>query len=258
MDTPDTPRALEDHVVLIGWDAFTIQIVEQLLAAHNVVAIALERGDQVVEVDELFGQGAVHAHVGRYTDLKTFAPLRIDLCRKVFVNLPSDHESLIAVLSIRALHPDAEVDVVLSNEELRDTFYVAGVTYAVSPHNIASRVVASYVHEEDVGRFTSEILSATRARDDCEMQQYRVLPGHDFDGRPYDEVFWALREGFGAALLGVARDGARGARDLRKLPGPDETVRAGDALVLLVRGDRESELTEMFGVREGVARDFDS
>ena len=258
MTTPDPGDRLEDHVVLIGWDAFTVQIVEQLLAAQNVVALALERDDQVVEVLELFGEGAVHTHVGRYADLKTFSSLRLDLCRKIFVNLPSDHESLIAVLSIRALHPEAEVDVVLSNEELRDTFYVAGVTYAVSPHNIASRVVASYVHEEDVGRFTSEILTATVAKNDCEMQQYQVLPGHEFDGRSYDEVFWDLRERFAAALLGVARDGEDGARDLRKLPGPDEIVRAGDALVLIVRGARESELTDMFGVREGVARDFDS
>ena len=109
-----------------------------------------------------------------------------------------------------------------------------------------------------MGRFTSEILSATSDRDDCEMQQYRVREEHEFVDQPYDDVFWTLRERFGCALLGVARDEPSGERALRKLPGPDERVRPGDALVLVVRGDRESELTAMFGVREGVARDFDS
>lgn len=248
---------LSNHVVILGWDDFSRDIIAQLLAAQNTVALGTNRPEDEVEVERAFGEDRVHLGVGNFTNISSFDELEIGRCRKVFVNLETDHDNLIAVLAVRRLFPEVQIDVVIDNEELQDTFFVAGVTYAVSPHAIASRVVASHVYEEDVGRFTSEILSATEAQNDCEMQQYRVLEGHAYAGRPYDEVFWDLKERFDCALLGVSKTDADGARTLHKLPGPDVHVEAGDYLVLILRGDREQEVVEMFGVDEGVARQFD-
>lgn len=256
MAEPAQPE-LSNHVVILGWDDFNRGIIEQLLAAENEVAVAVNDPDDRDDILHAFPPGSLHVAVGRFDDLSSFESLHLAGCRKVFVNLGRDHDSLIAILKIQSAHPNVEIDVALQNEELRATFYVAGVTYAVSPHAIASKVVASYIYEEDVGEFTTEILRATQRKDDCEFQQYHVLPDHPYAGEPYDEVFWDLRERFGVALLGLSKVDEDGERTLHKLPDADIVVEEGDYLVLIVRGDHEDALVEMFGVDEGIARQFD-
>lgn len=246
---------LNQHIIILGWDQFAHGLVEQLLAADNQLAVVTSDTEARTTIYEEFGRESVYVAVSSLMDFHRLDGVGIERCRKVFVNLESDHDSLIAVLSLQAeFGENLNIDVVVQNENLQDTFYVAGANYAVSPGALASNIVASQIYEEDAGEVYAELLYATETLEDCELQQYRITEANEYCGETYGSLFWGLKEKYNAVVLGLSKVSDEGRHNLHKMPEGDLEVEAGDYAVVMVRGDREEDLVEMFGVDEGIAR----
>ena len=246
-------NTLENHIVVLGWDQFSYGLVDQLLAADNQIAVVTASTDAKQVINETFGT-EVRVVVNPVMDVTHLEDVRIEQCKKVFVNLTSDNESLVAVLNLQAEYgADLSIDVVIENPSLQDTFYVAGANYAVSPESLSSNVIASHIYEEDVGRFTSEFLHATESENDCEFQQYRILEENKYCGSDYETVFWDLKKEFNCVVVGLSKR-VDGERTLQKAPDWETSVNEGDYVVLMTPGTAEDDLIELFGVDEGTAR----
>ncbi|MFB6262945.1 MAG: NAD-binding protein [Bradymonadaceae bacterium] len=211
---------LEDHIVIIGWNALGNWVARQLLAADQQVAVVTDDPSDRDVIREEFGADSVFVSVNSLNDFSKLDSVRIPSCRKVFVNFANDDDSLIAVLGLQEeFGSDLAVDVVVHNDDLRDTFYVAGANYTVSPRSLSSRIIATHVFEQDVGEFTSEFIHATESDDDIEFQQYRIRSDHPLCGETYESVFWTLKREYNCVVLGLSRREPGGGRELHKLPG---------------------------------------
>lgn len=243
---------MEKHVVIVGWDDFSRAVARQLRAAKNEVAVVTSTRDDLDDIRESLGEEGVETCYSPMSNFEVLTDVDIEASSKVFVNLDSDEENLIAILNLKKLYDGLEFDVVLNNRELEDTFYVAGVTYAVSKEQVASRIVASHMFEPEVGRFNRELIEASPNPDECDMVQFLVTGECELAGASWGDAMDRLRGDFGCLPVGLSRPNGDGTRELEKIPSPDVTIEEGDYVLLVLRRGSIPEMEELFGVEEGI------
>lgn len=243
---------MEKHVVIVGWDDFSRGVARQLRAAKNEVAVVTSDRDAREDIRESLGEEGVAICYSPMSDFETLADIDIEASSKVFVNLESDEANLIAILNLKELYDGLEFDVVLNNRELEDTFYVAGVTYAVSKEQVASRIVASHMFEPEVGRFNRDLIEASPNPDECDMVQFLVTEDCELAGSAWGDAMERLRGDYGCLPVGLSRPVDDGTRELDKLPSPDTTIEPDDYLLLILRRGSIPDMEGLFGVEEGI------
>jgi voltage-gated potassium channel len=252
---PNTPIDFENHVVILGWDTLAHRITRQLVVADKKVAVITRQTDAREVIREAFSPENVRVHLSQLNDWSTFDQVNIEQASKVFVNLADEEDGLVAILNMKALYDGLEFDVVLSTPELEETFYTAGVTYAVSPQNLASKLTASHLFEPEVATYTSDLLSASDEADEHDIQQYELLDSNEYVGQTWGDLFWTLKDDLNCVPIGIGRSSADAmGRDLEKIPSDDRTLRAGDHIILITSGAKEDDLESFFGTDEGIGR----
>ena len=252
---PDAPIPFENHVVILGWDELAHRIARQLVIADKQVVVITKQAEAREVIRDAFSSDAVRVHLSQLNDWTRFDQVNIEAAFKVFVNLDNEEESLVAILNLKSLYDGLEFDVVLENQELEDTFYAAGVTYAVSSRNLASKLTASHLFEPEVARYTSDLLSASEAAEEHDIQQYELLETNAYVGRTWGDLFWTLKEDFNCVPLGLGWETPDEAgRALEKMPANDRPLRAGEHVILITAGAQEAALEDFFGVEEGIRR----
>lgn len=251
---PDPSVPFTNHIIVLGWDALAHHITRQLVIAGRKVVVITHQTDVRDVIRDAFSPDDVRVHLSQLNDWSTFDQVNIEESYKVFVNLDNEEDSLVAILNLKALYDGLEFDVVLENQELEETFYAAGVTYAVSTQNLASKLTASHLFEPEVAAYTSDLLSASDAADAHDMQEYELLDEHDHVGQTWGDLFWTLKEQFNCVPIGLGRSTETGARELRKIPADDTPLRAGDHVVLITSSTKEDVLESFFGIDEGTRR----
>lgn len=252
---PDSSIDFDNHVVILGWDALAHRITRQLVLADKQVAVITQQTEAREIIREAFASEDVRVHLSQLNDWSTFDRVNIEKSFKVFVNLDNEEDSLVAILNMRALYDGLEFDVVLNNPELEDTFYTAGVTYAVSPRNVASKLTASHLFEPEVATYTSDLLSVDTEAGDHDIQQYELLESNEYVGRTWGDLFWALKEELNCVAIGIGRPKPDAVgRELTKVPSDERTLRAGEHIVVITAGEQEPALESFFGTNEGIRR----
>lgn len=245
----------EDHVVLLGWDALAHRITRQLVVADRQVVVITHQTEARDVIQEAFAPEHVRVYLSQLNDWSTFDRVNIEQTSKVFVNLDDEEESLVAILNLRARYDGLEFDVVLNNPELEETFYTAGVTYAVSPRNVASKLTASHLFEPDVATYTADLLTASEEAGEHDIQQYELLDSNEYVGQTWGDLFWTLKEDLNCVPIGLGRPKPDGpGRELDKVPPDDTPLRAGDHVILITAGANEDALESFFGTEEGIRR----
>ncbi len=245
----------ENHVVLLGWNALAHRITRQLVLADKQVAVITRQTEARELIRETFSPGEVQVHLSQLNDWSAFDQVNIERSIKVFINLDSEEDSLVAILNLKALYDGLEFDVVLENPELEETFYAAGVTYAVATENLASKLTSSHLHEPEVATFTSDLLSASEKNGDHDIQQYELLGTNGYVGQTWGDLFWDLKEQLNCVPIGLARPQPGEPRhDLTKVPPEDMRLQAGDHIVLITAAEKEPALESFFGTDEGIRR----
>lgn len=246
-------NTFENHVVILGWDDLAHQITRQLVLAKKRVAVITRQPEARELIQEAFSPSNVQVLLSQLNDWSTFDRVNIEESFKVFVNLENEEDSLVAILNLKALYDGLEFDVVLENPELEETFYSAGVTYAVSTQNLASKLTAGHLFEPEVAAYTSDLLSASNHPGDHDIQQYELLTSNPFVGQTWSDLFWELKEQFNCVPLGIGRSKPDTVgRELTKTPSDDHPLRAGDHVILVTAVRKESELESFFGTDEGI------
>lgn len=249
----DEPLPFTDHVVIVGWNALAHRITRQLVLAGRKVAVITRQTEARDVIRDAFSPDDVQVHLSKLNDWETFDRVNIEDSFKVFVNLDDEEESLVAILNMQAQYENLEFDVVLSNPELEDTFYTAGVTYAVSTKNLASKLTASHLFEPEVATYTSDLLSAGDEPGGHDIQEYELIESNPYVGQTWYNLFWDLKDELNCVPIGLGREqpDAPG-RELIKIPADDTTLQAGDHVVLIMAAEKEEALEQFFGTSEGL------
>lgn len=249
----DSSNMFTNHVVILGWDDLAHEITRQLVVADKQVAVITRQSEVKELIQETFSENEVHVLLSQLNDWSTFDRANIEESFKVFVNLDNEEDSLVAILNLKALYNGLEFDVVLENPELEETFYSAGVTYAVSTRNLASKLTAGHLFEPEVAEYTSDLLSASNQPGDHDIQQYELLASNPYVGQTWSDLFWEIKTRFNCVPLGIGRSKPDTVgRELTKTPPDDHVLREGDHIVLVTSVEKESALESFFGTDEGI------
>lgn len=104
-------RRLKDHTVIVGWDAYAIELARDLRADGTPMAIMLPPGEEDTAVRRVLGQGAI-VLTGDLYDRRSWQRIRMMSARAIVV-FASDLELLRIVETFRAFEPtrqDRDID----------------------------------------------------------------------------------------------------------------------------------------------------
>lgn len=245
----------EGHAVIIGWNNFGKMVVEQLLGVGKQVAIVTSVKDDIDHIKDLYNTKSIYTLYGDYGSHEMLKKTNIEQSSIVFVNLDNDTEKLVYILNLKKAYPNLEYVVTLDNGDLKNTFISAGVTNTISKHEIASKLLASYMFEPDVAAFSESVMSFAGGDGDYDIKQLLVLATNPYVGKAYQEAFFDMKQRYNAVLVGITKRDKFGNKRLIKNPLGDLKVSPGDYLIIILNGKAFNLLRRVFGVDEGYIRE---
>lgn len=241
---------LKDHAVIIGWNSFGKTVTDQLVGAGKSVAIITRDKTNIDFIKENYNSNNVFALYTDYSTIEHLQKAKIEDSSMVFVNMEDDTEKLVYILNLKKSFTGLKYIVSLDNADLKQTFVAAGVTYALSKNEIASKLLASYMFEPDVALFNEEIIAVAETDELYDIKQYQVLKSNPYAGMMYDKAFYDIKRACNAVLVGIVK-GQNESRKLYKNPDGELPIDVDDYLLLLVNGMGEKKLTQLFRTGEG-------
>ena len=246
-----------NHVVIIGWDNFAKSVVDNLMPTSARVAVVANEKAHIDMVRSTYPKEKVY---GLYADFQNFELIRKanpNRSAMIFINRKDDTDKLIYYVNCRKhFSRNANYAVIPSNPQLAGTFRDAEVDYVLSKDEIASNVIASYIFEPHVARYSEDLLSGASHKGQHDIIQIYVKDGNPFAGKSYNELVFDILQAYQAVLIGLVRQDA-GRRQIYKNPqDPKLTAEAGDFLLLVANGKSIEAIEEDFGVTEGTYNHF--
>ncbi|MFK7900952.1 MAG: TrkA family potassium uptake protein [Cyclobacteriaceae bacterium] len=242
------------HTVILGWDSFARSVADQLVGVGDEIAIISDDKQDIELIHEHYSgkQKQIYTLYTEYDNFDTVKKSNLDDAKTVFVNGKTDTDKLVNVLTIKGEYPDLNYIVTLDNPNLRETFHSAGVTYPISKLEISSKLLASYIFEPDVARFSEELMSYAESDDDFDIKQFYLRDFHPYSKGTFEEAFFDLKKKYNTILIGISRQDEEGKTIHIKNPEEEVQLQAADYLILIAKGMYEEQLEEFFDVREGV------
>ena len=240
-----------NHVVIIGWNDFSQMVADQLIGAGKDIAIVTDKREHIDHITEKYRNKSVFT---LYTDFQNYEILdkaNIKESSVVFVNLPDDTEKLVYVLNLKKIYENLEYVVTIENSNLKNTFRGAGVTNAISPNEISSKLLASYMFEPDVASYTEDIMSFAKNENDYDIKQFLVTHDNPYLNKTYQESFFDLKRRYNTILIGISKKDKNGNRKLIKNPLGEIGINLGDYLIVILNGTSFDLLLKVFNVEEG-------
>lgn len=242
-----------NHIVIIGWNDFSREVVHQLRNSDRQVAVVTDSKDNIDLIYGSFGKKDLFVLFSDWRDSSNFDKLNLDKASVVFVNLPNDTDNLIAMLNVKKVNSKVDFVVALESSSLKDTFVSAGCTHVLSKNAIAARLIASYTYEPDVAMYANDLITSTvyNQENEFDIQQYRIMATNPFAGHTFGHAFHTLKEKHNVIAIGICKT-QNGQRELIKVPKDDTLIEIGDYLILILNGKTEIEIVREFGIKEGV------
>jgi len=241
----------QNHVVVIGWNDFGKSVVTTLIAAKRQVAIITKDRSSIDIIHEYYNEDQVFTLFSDYQNYEFLEKANISKSSIVFINFNDDTEKLAYIINIRKHYGGLNYVVTLDNGNLKSTFHNAGVTYAISKHEIASKLLASYIYEPDVALFSEELIAFAHEDHEYDIKQFLVLENNPFVGVPYDKAFFDLKKQCNVVLIGLVKI-ENGRRTLHKNPSGDIKIEKGNYLMALIDKRGQDKLKFLFKIDEGV------
>lgn len=239
-----------DHMVIIGWNNFGKLITEQIVMASQNVAVVTNNKDDIDLIRDQFDEKVfvLYAELKNY---EAFQKINISKSASVFINIPSDSDTLVYLINLRKQFNNLNLVVALSNSELKETFYSAGADYVVSEKEISSKLIASFIFEPDVAHFAEDLISTATSELAVDMWEFQVTEKNQFANTDYFETYVQLKKEFNAVLLGLCKCGNDGNYKLMKNPPEGTKIEKNDYLILVCDGQVKHSIEKKFGVKEG-------
>lgn len=240
-----------NHVVIIGWNEFSLSVMNHLTAAGRQVALITKNRSDIDIVRELYDSDLVFTLYSDYNNFDLIEKANIRNSSIVFINLNDDTEKLVYIINLKKNFDNLKYVVTLDNGNLKSTFHHAGVTYAISKNEISSKLLASYIYEPDVALFSEEIIAYAHHDDEYDMKQVLVKEGNPMIGMFYDKAFFDLKKESNVVLIGLVKM-IDGQRKMLKNPEGSIKIEEGDYLILLMDRKGQRKINMMFKVDEGI------
>ena len=230
---------LRDHFIICGVGRVGRRVAAEI-AARNLSVVIVEQDPARVKWAQERNFPVI---LGDATTEPVLKQARIEFARGLASALTSDAQNVYIVLTARAMAPNLPIIARASEEAAESKLLKAGATAVIWPYGYAGQRMARMLTRPNVQRFLDLALSSLTDGDlDLQIEEVRVAEHSTLKGSRLDES--GLRDRLGVVLLAIRREGGR----LDFNPGPDQTISAGDFLIVLGDSGKLRELEVLAGI----------
>ena len=221
---------LSGHYILCGFGRMG-EIIAREFSRQHVPFIIIERNSDRVHFAMEQHYLAVEADASSEDVLRR---VHIERARGLVAAVSTDAENVYAVLTARLMRPDLFIISRAETEDARLKLKRAGADRVISPYHIGGQQLAQTALRPAVVDFVT--LATSSDNMDLNLEQV-----HLSDRSPLVDVTLldaGLRQKYGVVVVGIRR--LDGHMDFN--PAPEDSMRAGDDLIVLGRTDNLREL----------------
>lgn len=241
----------ENHVVIIGLNAFAKHIIKTLLDAHQKVAVVTDNKAEVDLLYERYGNERFFILYSDIDDYESFKKVNIEKSKFVHPALNSDTEELVMILNLKDYYPELKFIVVLEETNLKKTFHSAGVTYVLSKSEFASKLMASFIFEPAVADLTTDLITPNLSignEEEFDIQQFLVTEHNPLIDKNWGELCNLIRYKCRSIPIGIKKTDGR----LIKVPPDEIIVEPGDYIIFINNAQASKIISEdIFRIEQG-------
>ncbi len=242
----------KDHFIICGWTALSEIVLLELLTEKREVAVITNNQDDIPNIKRIEEKGKVFPIYGDPSKPDVLEQANIQEASVVVLTMEDDSKNLITALHIKEINPNTRMIVRTNRAELRKTMKIAGVTYVVTPHVMAGRLIASAAFEPEVANFVEDVTSATDIGG-YDLRQYTISNEH---AGTVGELSKRLHEKTRTTLVGIGRKKTKeGTKEggWEVIPNPEDNlkVNTGNVVILLGNDDQFKKVQDYLGTMQG-------
>lgn len=242
--------SFKNHVIIIGWDQFGRLIAEQITQAGHKVAIVTDDKTHIDLIEEHFDSGTTFVVFGELNAADSLEKAGIERASSILLHFNEDSEALVYLINLRKNYPMLNVVISLKNSELKETMYHAGATYVVPEKDISSKLLASFVFEPDVARFTEDLMTTADNGDAFDIFEFKVTEKNQYVNMPFIDVFIDMKKNHHATLIGMCKYKDTDYH-LIKNPPNEMKIQENDYLILITHGVAKKKIEVLFDTKQG-------
>jgi len=239
-----------NHFVIIGWDSFAKNVVDQIVNANCKVSVVTNNTNDLELIKDIYSDQTVFALLADYENMEALMKVNIIEANSVYVNFADDTKSLIYVINLKK-HFDVKVVIALQTSELKPTFQAIGVDHIISKNDITSRMVASYIFEPNVAAFTEDLIETSVEENDFDMHEYKIIECNPYLNMEYLDVFVDIKATYNCVLVGITKL-ENDKRTLVKNPSTSVKLELNDYIIIISSTNYQKKIEKDFGVKEGI------
>ncbi len=240
----------EDHIIVIGWNEFSKNVVDQLIITQNNIVLVVNNKEDIDLVNKLYQDKKVFSIFVEDSNYELLNSINIKKSSSVFLSMNSDSEMLVYVLNLLKVFGKLNIIVTINRSELKEPFLQAGVKHVVSKNEIASKLAASYIFEPDVAVFTEDLIASAAEKNQYDIQEFKVIESSVFANADYTKSFIEMKNKFDVILIGLSKL-IDGEWVVLKNPGQGTIIEPNDYIILIGSGQTQSDLIDALKVTEG-------
>lgn len=241
------------HIVVIGWDESTKQIVKNVVNEKRNIAIITANKNHIDEIYLEFSSKNVFVLYSTLSNYSYFSKANIADASVVVISALNDTEKLISVINLKVLYPTPRYVVTINDQSLVETFHNAGVENLICTNSISSHLTASYIFEPAVASFAVDLIGTIHNSETSDIEQFIIKPENLLCNKAYGEAFSIMKKEFNSILIGIQKRNEESSK-IHPLPSDDVIIEESDYLIVITMRNQKKKLEDFFGVQEGFIR----
>ncbi len=230
---------LRDHFIICGAGRVGRRVAQEI-AARNLPLVIVEQDPAQAKWAQELAYPVIFADA---TDEAVLRQARIEHARGLASAVTSDAQNVYIVLTARGMAPNLPIIARASEEAAEPKLLKAGANTVISPYSYAGVRIARMLTRPHVQRFIDLALSSLADEDlDLNIEEVRVSDSSKLVGASLRDA--DIRHRLGLIVLAVRREGGH----LKFNPGPDQTIAAGDYLIVIGDSQQLKGLETLAGV----------
>jgi voltage-gated potassium channel len=218
---------LEDHVIVCGGGRMGRQIVKELSATGVPYVVLETHEDSIARVREIDADALI-LRVDATRD-EHLHRAGITRARGLIAALSADTDNLFVCLSANGIKPELEIVARAYEDEARKKMLNAGADHVVNPLQTGGHHMVALMFRPHVLSFL-DVIASNHTELELLLEQVEIPEPSSVAGLALRDA--QIQKKTGLVVLAIESGNGAGPRFVYN-PGPDETLRSGDSLIVL-------------------------
>ncbi|MCL5963267.1 MAG: NAD-binding protein [Candidatus Thermoplasmatota archaeon] len=194
--------SMRNHIVICGWSEISKAALGVLLANNLKVAIIVENEKEVMKVKGYTKDKDVFVCYGDPSDEEIIEMANAKYSYSTIVATDDDVKNLVIATKLKEIVSDkTRIIVVIKEDRLRKSMTFSGISYIISPYQLAGRLSASASFKPDVERIIEDITTSVT---DLDIWEFEVSDKSPILGLSFNDAYIKIWNEINCSLIAIA------------------------------------------------------